>query len=45
MAGLHHLAAEGIGFDDVSAEFAEDGGDGALAAAEAAGESYAQHGV
>jgi hypothetical protein len=43
VAGLHHLAAEGVGFNDVRAEFAEEGGDGAFAAAETAGESYAEH--
>ncbi len=43
LAGFHHSAAEGVGFDDVSAEFAQSGGDGGFAAAEAAGESYAEH--
>jgi hypothetical protein len=37
MAGLHHFAAKGIGFNDVRADFAKECGDGAFAAAEAAG--------
>jgi hypothetical protein len=37
VAGFHHFTAEGIGFNDVCAEIAEDGCDGAFAAPEAAG--------
>lgn len=41
LAGLHEVAAKGVGFDDLSAVFTEHGGDGGFAAAEAAGEAYA----
>jgi len=40
LAGLHHLAAKLVGLDDLCAEVAQESGDGALAAAQAAGESY-----
>jgi hypothetical protein len=43
VAGLHHLARDGVGFKDMEAVFAEDGGDGSFATTEAAGESYTQH--
>jgi hypothetical protein len=43
VAGLHHVAGDGVGFKDMEAVLAEDGGDGRFATAEAAGESYAQH--
>src|SRR6185437_5115191 len=40
LAGLHELAAKGIGLDDVRAALAEHGGGCGFAAAEAAGEAY-----
>ena len=43
LAGLHQLAAQLIGFDDLGAQFAQVARDGALAAAQTAGESYSQH--
>jgi hypothetical protein len=37
LTGFHHLAAQGIGLKDVSAEFPQKSGDSAFATAEAAG--------
>ena len=45
LARLHQLAAQSVGLDDLRAELAQHGGDGAFAAAEAAGEAYAKHGA
>jgi hypothetical protein len=45
LAGLHERAAEFVGLDDFRAQFAQDCGDGALAAAQAAGQSDADHGA
>src|SRR5208337_4329584 len=42
VAGFHHFAAEGVGFNNVRAQFTQECGDGAFAAAEAACESYAE---
>jgi uncharacterized protein (DUF433 family) len=40
---LHEGAAQLVGFNDLSAEFAQKSGDGAFAAAQAAGEAYTKH--
>jgi hypothetical protein len=43
LAWFHECAAQGIGLDDRCAEFAEISGDGAFAAAQAAGKADSQH--
>ncbi len=42
LAGLHHLARDGIRFQYMQTTFAEHTGDGCLAAAKAAGEACSQ---
>src|SRR5277367_128954 len=43
LARRHELAAKRIGFDDVRAEGAKDGGHGRLSASQSTGEAYTQH--
>jgi len=43
LTGVHHLARDGVGLENMDAMLAEDGRDGGLAASEAAGEAYTQH--